>query len=201
MMTKVLRVFIVLVMFAFLMLAIYLIHSLFFTVDVVFYSAIIDSLISVFIIFCVILYSKYFKIFDAFEKMQILVVLVLLGYIFSISIPTVIDRSLSFYILEKIQQRGGSIKLTAVSDIIVNEYILEHRLADIRITEQIKSGTIRIEDECIVLTNFGEQIATFSRFFRKNFLPKNRLINGKYTNDLTDPFRNSTKIVNYKCAK
>jgi nucleoside-diphosphate-sugar epimerase len=34
-----------------------------------------------------------------------------------------------------------------------------------------------------------------------NFLPKNRLINGKYTNDLTDPFRNSTKIVNYKCAK
>jgi hypothetical protein len=106
---------------------------------------------------------------------------------------------LSFYILEKLHQRGGAINLSSFDDIIKNEYMVEHRLVDVRITEQENSGTINIKDGCVRLTNRGEKIVKFSLFFRKNFLPKKRLIMGKYTDELTDPFRSSKKEFDYVC--
>jgi hypothetical protein len=123
----------------------------------------------------------------------------LLGYSFAISVPTVIDRSLSFYILEKLQQRGGGIKLDAFDQVFTQEYVKEHRLMDVRLTEQQQSGTIVIRNGCVVLTDWGQTIATTSRFFRNHFLPKQRLLMGEYSDDLTDPFRNSVKRVDYQC--
>ena len=128
-----------------------------------------------------------------------LIIWLFFSYIFAISIPTVIDRSLSFYILEKLHQRGGSISLTSFDDVIVNEYMKEHRLVDIRITEQINSGTILLENNCVRLTNRGKKIVQFSLYFRKNFLPKKRLIMGKYSSDLTDPFRDGITKTDYEC--
>jgi hypothetical protein len=114
-------------------------------------------------------------------------------------VPTVIDRSLSFYILEKLQQRGGGIKLDAFDQVFTQEYVKEHRLMDVRLTEQQQSGTIVIRNGCVVLTDWGQTIATTSRFFRNHFLPKQRLLMGEYSDDLTDPFRNSVKRVDYQC--
>jgi hypothetical protein len=111
----------------------------------------------------------------------------------------VIDRSLSFYILEKIDQRGGGVLLSSIEDIIKDEYIKEHRLADVRLTEQLKSGTIAIEDGCIKLTDSGRLIVKFSNFFRKNLLPKKRLLMGTYTDVLTNPFKDGISKVNYRC--
>lgn len=113
--------------------------------------------------------------------------------------PTVIDRSLSFYILEKIQQRGGGIQLDSFEQVFTQEYLKEHRLVDVRLTEQQSSGTIMIQDGCVKLTERGKRLASFSRYFRQNFLPKQRLLMGEYTDDLTDPFRNSEKLFNYEC--
>ena len=112
----------------------------------------------------------------------------LLSYIFAISVPTVLDRSLSFFILEKIAQRGGSIKESGFKEVFTDEYVKEHRLIDVRLTEQERSGTISIQNGCVKLTEKGKKIAKYSRFFRKHFLPKHRLLMGKYTDDLTDPF-------------
>jgi len=123
-----------------------------------------------------------------------------MSYALSITIPTVIDRSLSFYILEKIDQRGGGIKLGSMNDIFTKEYIVEHRLMDIRITEQLQSGTIKIVNNCVVLTDRGRCLSRFSRFFRKNLLPKKRLIQGEYTDDLVDPFSNSKVVNKYSCS-
>ena len=75
----------------------------------------------------------------------------------------------------------------------------EHRLVDVRLTEQQQSGTIIIRDGCVVLTDRGELLATFSRYFRNNFLPRHRLLMGEYTDDLTNPFRNSEEISDYAC--
>lgn len=177
----------------------YLIHIKFFRVDVIFYSAIFDGVLAAVVATIIIFKIKYFDSFNSFEKFQMSIIWLLSGYIFAISVPTVLDRSLSFYILEKIQQRGGGIQLSSVEEIFTREYVKEHRLVDVRLTEQQSSGTILISNGCIKLTKRGKHLATFSRYFRQNFLPKQRLLNGEYTDDLTNPFRNSEKIVDYEC--
>lgn len=89
------------------------------------------------------------------------------GYAMAISGPAVIDRSLSFYILEKIQQRGGGIKQEKLAQVFTDEYLKEHRLVDVRLTEQLESGTIVVNDGCVLLTPKGERFASFGQYFRK----------------------------------
>lgn len=182
-----------------LLLIIYMMHVRFFRVDVVLYSAIFDALLATALAGTLLGVLKAFKTFSWFEKIQTMFVWLLLGYIFAISVPTVIDRSLSFYILEKLQQRGGGIKLDSFEDVFVKEYMPEHRLVDVRITEQQQSGTIQVKNGCVLLTERGQALATFSRFFRNHLLPKQRLLMGEYSSDLTDPFRNSSKNYDYLC--
>jgi hypothetical protein len=80
------------------------------------------------------------------------------------------------------------------------EYLKEHRLVDVRLTEQTESGTIVIRNGCVLLTDKGELLATFSRYFRQNWLPKRRLLLGSYSDALTDPFRTSPAVEDYKCS-
>ena len=182
-----------------LLLSVYLIHVRFFRVDVVLYSALFDALLATVLAGGLLGILKIFKTFSGFEKLQAMLVWLLLGYIFAISVPTVIDRSLSFYILEKLQQRGGGIKLASFEDVFVKEYMPEHRLVDVRITEQQQSGTIQVKNGCVLLTERGQTLATLSRFFRNHFLPKQRRLMGEYSSDLTDPFRNSSEHIDYLC--
>lgn len=123
----------------------------------------------------------------------------LMGLVYAISIPAVIDRSLSIYILEKIDQRGGGIRQDAFDRVFKDEYMVEHRLVDIRLTEQLNSGTIAVKDGCVVLTDRGKSIVAFTRFYRTRMLPRHREIMGEYTDALTDPFRNSKADASYRC--
>jgi len=179
----------------------YYIHISFLRVNVVFYSAIFDGIVATCILAISLYMMPYFNVFNVFEKIQFLMIMLLISYALSISIPTVIDRSLSFYILEKIQQNGGGVRLTSMEDIFTKEYMVEHRLIDIRITEQLESGTIKVLDNCVLLTERGKMLSTFSRFFRKNFLPKHRLIDGKYTDDLVDPFSKGMANYGFQCKQ
>ena len=177
----------------------YIIHIKYFSVNVLFYSAILDAFLATIVTSFLIFKYRFFHTFNIFERIQISIIWFLIGYALAISLPTVIDRSLSFYILEKIEQRGGGIKLSYFEDIFTKEYIYEHRLVDVRLTEQKNSGTISVNNGCVKITGRGRAIVSFSRFFRLNLLPKKRLLMGEYTDDLTDPFRNSKKITEYKC--
>src|SRR5690606_37013811 len=127
----------------------------------------------------------------ALERGQLLVIWLLLGYAFAISVPTVIDRSLSFYLLEKLDQRGGAIRQERFADLFVEEYLVEHRLVDVRLTEQQASGTVVLQQGCVRLTERGRLLARFSRFYRQQLLPRQRLLLGNYSDALTDPFRHS----------
>lgn len=109
------------------------------------------------------------------------IIYLLIGCSFAISVPTVIDRSLSFYILKKIQDRGSSIKKSKFKEIFSKEYLLEHQLIRVRLTEQLESETITIENDCVKITKLGQVMAFFSCYFRKHFLAKKRLLIGKYT--------------------
>lgn len=185
--------------FVFLYVATYLVHINLFQVNVVFYAALLDAFLTTGLMLVPLLKIKALQIFNNFEKFLLLCIFLLIGYSMAISVPTVIDRSLSFYILEKLQQRGGGIKLENFEEVFTKEYVKEHRLVDVRITEQLQSGTIVLENGCVKITEKGTKITNLSRYFRKYFLPKKRLLMGQYTDDLTDPFRHSIESPDYKC--
>ena len=94
--------------------------------------AIVDALLSVAIVCGALFTCRCFSLLSAREDTTF-DYFILIGYAFAISIPTVIDRSLSIYILEKIDQRGGGIKQEAFERVFTNEYMLEHRLVDVRL--------------------------------------------------------------------
>lgn len=185
--------------FVAVLLIVYVVHIKFFRINVVFYAAIADVFVAAFITLLLVWNVKFFNVFSNFERVQMLLIWLLLGYAFAISVPTVIDRSLSFYILEKIEQRGGGIRFDAFQDVFTKEYVKEHRLVDVRLTEQMESGTIEFQNGCVKLTPKGVRIAEFSRYFRQHWLPKERLLMGQYSDELTDPFRYSLGEVGYEC--
>lgn len=186
--------------FVAVLLAVYHAHITYFKVNVVFYSAILDAVLAAGVAGAVLFGMRYFRALGGFEKAQLVVIWLLGGYAFAISVPTVIDRSLSFYILEKLQQRGGGIQQAAFEAVFTQEYMKEHRLVDVRLTEQLASGTIVIRNGCVLLTPKGRDLATFSRYFRLHWLPKQRLLMGQYSDDLTDPFRAGGPAPSYTCG-
>ncbi len=186
-------------MFVSILLVVYVIHARFFSVDVVFYSALQDVLVAVVISAILVRLLPPFRIIESAERVLLCLIWLLGGYAFAISVPTVIDRSLSFYLLEKLDQRGGGIKQAALEGVIAGEFMQEYRVLDARLTEQLESGTIVIEDGCVRLTGKGKRVAGLSAAFRANFLPKHRQLLGEYSADLTTPLLRSRNIVDYQC--
>jgi hypothetical protein len=185
--------------FVAILIGVYYFNVNFLKVNVVFYAAIVDGIVAALATGVILVVFRYFRVLGGFEKFQLVVIWLLVGYAFAISVPTVIDRSLSFYILEKLQQRGGGIKQDSFEQVFTQEYVKEHHLVDVRLTEQLESGTIIVREGCVTLTEKGKMIASFGRYFRTHWLPKQRLLMGKYSDDLTDPFRHSVADVNYEC--
>lgn len=176
------------------------VHFQFFTVEVVLFDTLVDMVLAA--VVTALLYWSVLRHrlrLTAGEALLSILAGLLIGANYAIAVPTVIDRSLSMYILEKLQQRGGGIRRDAFEQVFKDEYMVEHRLVDIRLTEQLQSGTIRIVDGCVVLTDAGRRIATFTRFYRTHLLPRKRKIMGVYTDDLTDPFRASKSEAGYRC--
>ena len=144
-----------------LLLAFYYVHVLRPWVDVVFYAALLDAIPS-----RPASGRRLLLVGPAATRFQRLRESccscssgLLAGYALAISVPTVIDRSLSFYILEKLHQRGGGIQLARFEEVFTAEYVKEHRLVDVRLTEQLQTGTVLIENGCVKLTPRGERLA------------------------------------------
>ena len=178
-------------LFVILLAAFYLIHVWYIPVPVVLYGALTDAALAAAATLAVVLVLRRRLPFTGFEQVLLVVVWLLGGFSFAITIPTVLDRSLSFYILEKLQQRGGGIREAELERVFITEYIPEFRLMDVRVTEQLNSGTITLDNGCVRLTPRGDMLASASRFFRLNLLPKQRILDGEVTNALVDPFANS----------
>ena len=181
-------------------LTVHLLHFFFLPVHVVLYDAVLDAALAAVgtaVFLCVWLLRRL--AITGLEAGQSLAIGFLLAILFCVTVPAIIDRSLSVYILEKLVQRGGAIRQAAFGDIIKQEFMNEHRVVDIRLTEQVNSGTVVIENGCVRLTAWGQQIAQLTRFYRTTFLPRHREIMGELTADLTDPFRRTFTVVPYAC--
>lgn len=190
----------VLAVFGVLLIAVNLIHFRFLTVEVVFYATLLDALIAAVLTAALMLSRRRIRTaLSGFEAALLGAICLLGGYAFAISWPTVVDRSLSIYILEKLDQRGGAIREDAFARVFTDEYLPEHRLVDVRLTEQLSSGTITIQNGCVRLTDWGRSIVGVTRAYRSHVLPRNRVLMGEVTDALTDPFRASRQAPDYGC--
>lgn len=187
--------------FLLLFAACYFVHARYLLVDVVLYAALVDLAVAAALAGLLIHRARWLAVLGSFERLLLVATWLLAGMLIAFAVPTLIDRSFSFYILEKLQQRGGGITADRIGDVILDEFTREHRLMDVRLTEQLVSGTIIIENNCVRLTERGQRIASFGRLFRTHVLPRRRLLMGTYTDELTDPFRASSDVAfNYACG-
>jgi len=161
--------------FLLIYIIIYYLHVRFFHVKVLFYSSLFDVFISVLIVNFFFLYKNFFLTINLFEKYLLLIIFSLTGYIISMSVPALIDRSLSFYLLEKIDQSKQGINISRIDDLFINDFVIKYDMINVRLTEQQASGTIAINNNCAVITRKGKFLANFSKFFRANLLPKHRI--------------------------
>ena len=182
-----------------LLVVIGLLHNYLLEVNVVFYSSLFDVLIASILMVFFLLIKKNSNLLSPFEVFIIALLFLTLGYGYSISIPTVVDRSLSFYLLEKTHRMGG-IKREALEEMVSKEYLKEFNVVDLRLTEQLHSGTIRIENQCIFLTPKGEVLSSISGFIRKNLLPRKRLIGDGYSDKLLSPYSLDEGSLRYQCT-
>ena len=113
-------------LYVLLFLIVYLIHVNFLEINVIFYAAIFDATLSLILFAIIFFLTKWPNYYNTLEILQSFIIFLLIGYSLSISLPTVIDRSLSFYILEKISAHNGSIKSSAMRDIFINDYINQY---------------------------------------------------------------------------
>ncbi len=195
---KVLRAAAATAAFLVLLVVVYWLHSRWLPVNVVLYGALLDVAIAA-VLAALLLALPWFRIFNGFERAQLLAIWLLAGYALAISVPTVIDRSLSFYILEKIQSRGGAVREDRFAGIFTEEYLHDHQLVAVRLTEQEQSGTVTIEAGCVRLTPRGQRLAAFSSWFRRQWLPRRRLLLGEYTDRLTRPFPERPQAADDAC--
>jgi len=181
-------------------LIIHLVHFLFLPVHVVLYDALLDAVLAFAVTGLLFAWLARRLPTSGLETALSLVVGFLVAVNVSVSVPTIIDRSLSVYILEKLVQRGGAIRQSALEDIIKHEFMKEYQVVDVRLTEQLNSRTISLKDGCIHLTPWGEHVARVTRLYRMALLPKHREILGRFDDSLTDPFRQPVDVVPFKCG-
>ena len=83
-------------------------HFLFLPVKVVLYDALLDAVVAIVLVAALLFGLAGHKLpTSSVETGLALAVGFLIAVVFAILVPTVIDRSLSVYILEKLDQRGG----------------------------------------------------------------------------------------------
>ena len=83
------------------------------------------------------------------------------SYAFIITLPVVIDRSLSVFILNRLASHQTSMPVDELYK-IVSEYFSDQSIVQKRIEEQLATGSIVFENNEIHLTKKGLNIAKFS---------------------------------------
>ena len=164
-----------LLLFVLIFFIINFLHFLFFEVSVVLYALIFDIFISS-LLFTLITFKNhktYYKSSVTYIFFILFTINLLITY--SILVPTAIDRSLSIYMLEKIDESNGPLDIQKFETQISETYFYEMDVFEIRINEQKETGSIKIENNEITLTKKGEILLSFFNFVKCHFLPKKRI--------------------------
>jgi glucan phosphoethanolaminetransferase (alkaline phosphatase superfamily) len=161
------------IFFIFLFFFINFIHFQFFYPKVILYSLILDIIITVLIILIILFLfnrSFYFSknllltFFFIFAITQSLIV-------YSLVIPTVVDRSLSIYLLNYLKN-NKPLKMSELTKIAQDNYIVDMQVIETRVNEQLATGSIIVNNDEITLTNKGKKLLLIFSFVKKYLLPK-----------------------------
>lgn len=82
---------------------------------------------------------------------------------FLIVFPVTFDRSITMFLLARIDRQDGQLDVRGLERVYVREYLGEMRQIDRRIEEQTLSGNIRVVDGRIVLTPQGHRLLASGR--------------------------------------
>lgn len=82
---------------------------------------------------------------------------------FLISLPVTFDRSITMFLLARIEQHDGRLDGRGLEELFIREYLGDMRQIDRRIAEQSLSGNIRVTDGRIFLTPQGEKLLVGGR--------------------------------------
>jgi len=90
-----------------------------------------------------------------------------IGSLYLLLIPTVLDRSLSIYMLQKLDS-NSKIHISTWETDIENNYFKDYKVFETRLVEQKVSGSI-VEDvnSFISITDRGERIVRLTNFYRE----------------------------------
>ena len=169
----------VLVLFA----VVNVIHSRWFHVRVVLYDTLFDAMIATCIV--ALLYYLFLRrnlALSVWEASLAIVASLLILTNYAVVIPTIVDRSLSIGLLEMLATNGGSMKQEEIEPRVFRDFFPAYNVVPIRITEQIHSGTITVDNGCVRLTRWGETVVAFTTWFRRNLLPRHRDVLGNFDN-------------------
>ena len=121
---------------------IHIIHFTSYNIQVVLYSSLLDSIIAISLVAIILYYLKSKKIIGL-KKSEICLVLLnsfLILSLYSILIPTAIDRSVSLYILNTIDAQTDPYPVSNLDELVKKKYIIEMNVIGQRLIEQKASG-------------------------------------------------------------
>jgi hypothetical protein len=82
---------------------------------------------------------------------------------FLIVFPVTFDRSITMFLLARIERQDGQLDARGLEHVYVREYLWEMRQIDRRIEEQSLSGNIRVEQGRIHITSQGRRLLASGR--------------------------------------
>ncbi len=82
---------------------------------------------------------------------------------FLIVFPVTFDRSITMFLLARIERQDGALDARALEEVFAHEYLGDMRQIDRRIAEQSLSGNIRVIGGHIVLTTQGRRLLNGAR--------------------------------------
>lgn len=86
-----------------------------------------------------------------------------LVYAFHITVPTIIDRSISLYILSRMDGKSSGVNVGELQESFLNGYVSKNNAVCRRLDEQIVSGNIRFENGKYFITDNGERVINILR--------------------------------------
>ncbi len=106
-----------------------------------------------------------------------LAVFVLAAYSFSITVPALIERSISLFIVSQVAATGQQgVSLKELQDVFYSDYILRNEAIPKRLEEQALSGNLTIVDGKYVATRRGQFVFATQQWFIEMFKADRRYI-------------------------
>lgn len=132
----------------------------FFENGILFYQGILTAFVTL-IIFIIFYLLKKIKI-----DYNLLIASFFICYSYLITIPALLDRSISLYFLTLLDKKG-TLTLNEIDQYFINDFVYNKGSSKKRLDEQQFSGNIRLENELYKINDNGRRINKLNGFLSK----------------------------------